>query len=264
MKNKILSGLVVLPIVLVLTATLTGRTARQYIALRPDQAVQIGEKTETVAGWAKTYLPLWSRDERQIKEPLQAVWYEVVESQATYDFVYRAVWEDETHPNAFLDVLYRFWRKAYYGSSRDIEFIELKVDKKNASIKSLQFESGKADGDWGWKHIPHQMPGEKIHTENQTHPLLVIHTTNHLVRLQHGSESAAMVRETPEVHALDEAQYQMYKMARRSQGTHRSREPRLGSMLVAGIVFGILWGWLNRQGAGEKKGLTQKKMRGID
>jgi len=54
---------------------------------------------------------------------------------------YYTVWDNERHPRYILHVLYAFlFRKFYYGSIKDIEYIQVDVDLINKSIVNIRYD----------------------------------------------------------------------------------------------------------------------------
>ena len=54
---------------------------------------------------------------------------------------YYTVWDNERHPRYFFHVLYAFlFRKFYYGSIKDIEYIQIDVDLPTLDITDVRFE----------------------------------------------------------------------------------------------------------------------------
>ncbi len=58
---------------------------------------------------------------------------------------YRIIRENEEHPNAIIDFIYKIFRILYYGSMRDIEYIEYMIDLSSGFVDAIRFEEGKVE-----------------------------------------------------------------------------------------------------------------------
>lgn len=69
------------------------------------------------------------------------MYYRTARKEDTLKITYYTVWDNERHPRYFFHVLYSFlFRKFYYGSIKDIEYIQIDVDLKTRDITDVRFE----------------------------------------------------------------------------------------------------------------------------
>ncbi|MFH0873306.1 MAG: hypothetical protein V1846_00485 [Candidatus Komeilibacteria bacterium] len=59
----------------------------------------------------------------------------------TLQITYYTVWDNERHPRYLLHILYAFiFRKFYYGSIKDIEYIQIDIDLNTRTVTDINFE----------------------------------------------------------------------------------------------------------------------------
>ncbi len=83
------------------------------------------------------------KQSRSLKSPLPTeIWYEIVPIDSKYTIInYRVKWPSEIHPNPVVDTLYRIFRTFYYGSSEDIEIIQLVIDLEQGKAMQIRLET---------------------------------------------------------------------------------------------------------------------------
>lgn len=70
------------------------------------------------------------------------VFYELIPPFESYlHVIYRIVWPDEKHPNLIIHWLYRIFRRFYFGSIKDIEIVQLKINLKTGEIEEIKYET---------------------------------------------------------------------------------------------------------------------------
>ena len=115
---------------------LTGMERRNYSVLKTNDIVN-GKKVIEII---EKYKPIIYQTEN-IKKGIQFIFYELIEQKNELVIIYRPVWSDEIHPNPLIHSLYKYYRWIYYGSTKDIEFIEIFIDKKTGEVVSFSYET---------------------------------------------------------------------------------------------------------------------------
>src|SRR3989344_2662327 len=85
---------------------------------------------------------------------------------------YQAVWDNEGHPRFLLHLLYAFlFRKLYYGSIKDIEYIQIDIDLRTRKVTDIKYDQpNKTDYHLFWplhrkrhlKHVPNPNHDQSI------------------------------------------------------------------------------------------------------
>jgi hypothetical protein len=285
--SYLLIGLLVLFILIVLlllSAAVTGRDSRSYNTLAATEIVQVGDQSLSMAELAAKYSPEFLLHRANPSPPLLWTWYEAIPTEKTIDIVYYAVWENEVNPDPRIDKAYALFRAAYYGYPiRDIEFMQISVDRQSGEVVGLLFETSPGEDYFVTisEHITarytiqkdgtfletlknrddeqvSQQPGiQVIFREN--HPQIYVQTWNHLSRLLR-QDDTNVEKISSELKYLSAQEYSQYKFSRKSQGDHKTVANPI-SLLVAFIcilvfvqipaaILLLLRRWVKKMGQG--------------
>lgn len=216
---------------------LTGKVERQYDVLSPEETIFLKNIPVSVEYIAMKYLPeFYTLIELQKPEP-EKITYEIIHKDGNISIVYRLHYPNEIGPLILIDQLYSMFRIFYYGSKKDIEFVQIDVNKDTGEIIRIQFETSQAspisliqihkpvkiikrdDGNYlmniGKKHQYLQnLP------LNETHLQIAIVTWNHLFSLRNNKINYKKIDGVGFVF-LDDKSYRDNKMIRRSAGDFR-------------------------------------------
>jgi hypothetical protein len=235
-----------------LAAALTGRAARGYAYLPQDATVTLNGEVLSLEEVAHRYRPQVTMDPRYMPPTVGTIWYQGVEQndavprEDALTLVYYLDWDNEIHPQPILHVLYEIYRQAVYGSTHDIEFIEITVDTATGDVRKVRYETSPEGtynrdipvhliaefqqiADWnGYDYtVRDRDTGELLMSErldlrwNAEDPVtLAVFTWNHMYTLP--ALDPVDVRQDVAIEAplgyLTDAVYAQYKFARRSQG----------------------------------------------
>ena len=97
-------------------------------------------KNWTVEELASRYKPIIRQRSTSRDKPVRMT-YEFLDETLQFVVKYYVIWSDEVHPVPIVDVIYRLFRNFYYGSSSDIERIEIVVDKTSGKVSKVLFET---------------------------------------------------------------------------------------------------------------------------
>jgi hypothetical protein len=254
-----------------IVADITGNTGRGYEVLDPAATIMIGNAPYTLKEFAKKYQPIVRLHFENPSPPLIKTYYEIVDNDKSWDLIYYNVWEDEVNPNPLFHQLYRIFRAAYYGYPvRDIEYVQLSIDKLNGNILRLQFETSPgedyfvifsvhwiarytrvSDGQYLCELIEKKTGKLMRATQvvspwfEDEHPVIEIATWNHLTRLAspeiHNISSAS----SPSLFYLSSDDYRSMKFVRKSQGDHKTSESVVDKIIGIGsiIIFSFVTGF---------------------
>jgi hypothetical protein len=248
-------------------AFISGRISRTYPVLASGSPVQIHGISRPVSEWAGVFVPKMLLRKENPSPPLLWIFYEVVDNQKEdVTFVYYFVWEDEIHPNPVYHWTYRLFRAAYYGSPvRDIEFLQIKVNRASGDVVEALFETSPgtdyfvtlskhivarvAQVEKGQYNLRLSERNGKIIEEKpdvmvcfqETHLLVEAATWNHLTRLAHCDDLEQLADFNVPLKELTDQDYRDFKFARKSQGDFKTQE-NSASLLLGGSAFVLLMG----------------------
>lgn len=218
---------------------LTGRVEREYDVIEPDKTVIFKDTSLKTENLATIYLPeFFFPKELQDPKP-ELVTYEIIQNKNNFSIVYRLIYPTENVPSFYLNKIYSEFRKLYYGSEKDIEFVQIDINKETGIIDRILFETSSVSyNSLLQKHIPVEIINEedkyslKLGEEkryfnniplNETHLQLVVISWNHLFNLLNNATDYIKI-ENLNLSFLDEKIYKDYKMSRRSNGDFKSNE----------------------------------------
>ncbi|TXJ05174.1 MAG: hypothetical protein E6Q27_06245 [Aeromicrobium sp.] len=234
---------------------LTGHVPRAYEdqVLPVDSTVDIAGTQFTVDEVAARFRPSMSIASENKTPPILDVKYEVIDNTDAnaWSLVYFFVWEDETHPNALYDRSYWIYRAARYGYPvRDIEYVQIDVDKTTGEINRIRFESSpdddynptfaqhytdqyvqNADGsyrmfkDGSGDVKPFSLPSVQVPFDGEKVSLAAA-TWNHLYRLARDSDHLVDGSQSARLSYLTAEEYQNVKYVRKGTGDFRTSEPQ--------------------------------------
>jgi len=115
---------------------------RQYRILSKNSQLTLAKKQLLIEDIVKLFKPIILQSiSLRGPEPIEA-FYEVICSQEPYIYViYRFVWPDEIHPNLLLHFFYKIFRIFYFGSFKDIELIQVKINLETTEIEEIKYET---------------------------------------------------------------------------------------------------------------------------
>ncbi len=137
-----------------LAAALTGRDQRTYTTWPADTTIMSGEREVVLVNYAARYAPVIRTNPAHLPPNVEHIWYQAVVRGDTVVLVYYLLWENELHPNPIVHRLYETYRWAVYGSVRDIEYIELHIDRNTGVVQRMRFETA-TDGDYNRQWTTH-------------------------------------------------------------------------------------------------------------
>jgi hypothetical protein len=114
---------------------------RNYSVLEESQEILFKGNLWKVKDIAKEYQPIIYQKKNLRGYPPSFILYEVIEKGNLILINYFVTWRDEIHPVFIIHFLYKIFRILYYGSSYDIEFISLTIEKNSGDILKIEMES---------------------------------------------------------------------------------------------------------------------------
>ncbi|MHA1974943.1 MAG: hypothetical protein ACTSW1_18260 [Candidatus Hodarchaeales archaeon] len=141
-SSKVL--LVVFPAVILFLLGLLFPKARNrnYKILATNDSIKFKQSYWRVVDLCELYKPIIAQS-TTLRGPLPSeMFYEFIPPESGFFYIiYRVLWPDEVHPNIIIHWLYKIFRRFYYGSVRDIEIIQLKINQDTGTIEEIKFET---------------------------------------------------------------------------------------------------------------------------
>mgnify|MGYP001259332205 CR=1 FL=1 len=125
---------------------LSGRKPRTHMVWYSDFELEVGGETGRIRDLAAAYVPEFYVEPALDAHPRcgglrpDAVRYEAVPAGNLLVLNYFLDWQDEIHPSARFKPLHRIFRKVYYASARDIEFVQIGVSRDTGEVVRIAFE----------------------------------------------------------------------------------------------------------------------------
>ncbi len=227
---------------------LTGMERRNY-SVRKSSDIVNGKKAIEIV---EKYKPIIYQTDN-IEKDIQFLFYELVEQKEKIVLIYRPVWNDEIHPNPIIHSLYKYFRWIFYGSVKDIEFIEIYIDKKTGEVESFNYETlteGSTIEAPEHEFTEIEKKGEKYYNKTKGKELgyspfeeyrciLQVKTWNHLLSITEKPQGKKF--DSP-VTPLTNWLFRKYSISRRSTGYIRTKSKKWVKYMVSFvllIVFGI-------------------------
>lgn len=206
---------------------------RKYIVLNENQEIVFKKNNFKIIDLVKKYQPIIYHKKILKGYPPSSMLYEVMEEKDAIIINYYVVWRDEIHPVRVIHFFYKIFRILYYGSSLDIEFISVKIDKEKGDIIKVKMESDSHNN-------PHTFFSDhiklKVEKENNSYNLKINDkfvkkidlpkennrakieaiTWNHVFGIYEIGEEYLEFKETPLVYLSDNL-YKKYRMSLRSK-----------------------------------------------
>jgi hypothetical protein len=187
------------------------------------------------------------------------MWWEAIDAGDDIVLIYHPVWQDERHPVPLLHWIYYIYRAIVYGMPvRDIEYIQININRDDGSIQKIRYEGSTATSydqpltEHIHVIIERSVIGyrEMARMQNNTFrvrniqiagPVLTfgVATWSHqLILLENGAGTYTIPISMPLEH-LTEENYTKHKLARRSQGDFVTQEGAVGrsAKMVVKIIF---------------------------
>lgn len=236
---------------------LTGREIRTYDALDPDSQIKFKGKETIVRDIVERYQPVLYQLEKLRGPTPSKIFYEVISKNDTLTIVYRYVWPTETHPNQIIAPLYNLFRVVYYGSSKDIEYLQIDVDSSSGEIMRILYETDTREkpnvflpkhahteliktreSDVYFKKIDGKIVRNfSIQLEKETYLKILTITWNHVFDIYQG-EKANRINNLV-IEPLDSETYKEYKLSRRSSGDYTTDKDVLMPTFFFIVIFSI-------------------------
>ena len=213
--------------------------ARDYPVLDPDVPVSVAGETASVKRMAAHYAPVFFVDPRLGPMRPDNLLFEAQSPSTRLVFNYYLNWKDEVHPQPLVHPLYRGFRSVVYGSTRDIEYVQVTVSYKSGEVRGFAFErdpSGRHDHPSPTHAVVAgaRAKGEEQYTvtvDGKLHGTMnvafegprlciLVATWNHIYDFYTGDGDPI---DDPRLKFLSPELYKKYYMAR------RSRPPRIGA-----------------------------------
>jgi hypothetical protein len=250
---------------IIFAAAITGHEKRAYSVLSPDDTVTINQKSLTISELAGDYVPVVRMKSSDYSLPLLGLKYNVVKNADNLDIIYYFVWQDEIHPNPFINKMYKIFRAAYYGYPvRDIEYFQITINPISGNIEKLRFETSPGT-DYYVNYSEHLIAlytlekdnlyskkllnkaTEKVVSSEEQVPVsfdgrhiqVGVATWNHLSCLISPTDSSFDKKLDADLGFLTDKEYQNGKYARKSQGDHVTNENIIGKLF--GGLFSLLF-----------------------
>ncbi len=115
--------------------------APRYETLAPDAAVVVAGRPEPLGALARRYAPTFFDDPAVPCGPLRELLYEARAEGGRLSIVYRTVWDDERHPVAAIDHPYRLFRRFYFGTAVDVEYVRIDVALATGAVAALDYQT---------------------------------------------------------------------------------------------------------------------------
>ncbi|MHA1214758.1 MAG: hypothetical protein ACTSR2_06825 [Candidatus Hodarchaeales archaeon] len=115
---------------------------RNYRILAPFETVEFKQSQWRIIDLCESYKPIVTQP-TTLRGPLPVeMFYEFIPPENGFFYIiYRVLWPDEVHPNLLVHWLYKIFRRFYYGSVKDIEIIQLKINQNTGVIEEVKFET---------------------------------------------------------------------------------------------------------------------------
>ena len=119
---------------------ITGKIQRSHRVIPQDTVLQVNGHALTSIQLAEKYQPkLLVSPTIDHGEP-DNMFYEISEQVDELIIIYHVVWHNEDHPNLLVNAARKMHNLAYYGFNfKDIEFIQLNIDRRTGRIKKVMF-----------------------------------------------------------------------------------------------------------------------------
>lgn len=114
---------------------------RKYKVLPEDAEILFKGNPSKIREIVKEYQPIIYQKRILKGYAPSFMLYEAIDRKEEVMINYYTCWKDEIHPFIIIHFLYKIFRILYYGSSYDIEFITLIIDKSSGEILKLEMES---------------------------------------------------------------------------------------------------------------------------
>lgn len=236
---------------------LSGFLERKYEVLPLASTVQLADKQFTLEELAQKYRPSYWLPDQQQSPNAERLLYEVIDTDHNYVIVYHPEWKNEIVPQQMQHYLYMAFRLVKYAFSlKDIEFIQLKVDKQTGTIQEVLVETKNPEntfnstlqqhftltlsrtGNDSFRRIIKDTEGkatveDAIKMDELKGPNLIIATWNHLVELAPFDFSESEYKKQNfQLTYLEDDTYKGQKLARRSQGDFKTKESPMNSPII--------------------------------
>lgn len=115
--------------------------APRYDTLPPDAPVTVAGRAEPLDSLARRYAPAFFDDPAVPCGPLRELLYEARSEGGRLSILYRTVWDDERHPVAAIDHPYRVFRRFYFGTAKDVEYVRVDVNLATGAVTTVDYQT---------------------------------------------------------------------------------------------------------------------------
>lgn len=209
---------------------------RPYKILNPTDIIEVHRESLTVAEFCNEFKPI-IRQSTSLRGPKpKDLWYEVIDTDNNQfvDIFFRVRWMNENHPNFFFDILYQLFRKFYFGSHEDLEYVLIRIDRTTGKNINIKFETDRSlnpdhffpehivanlscinNSDHQYKVIIDDVLNTKcILNFKDNHPIIEVLTWNHV--FVHEYRSKTFNEFDLPIKFVTEKDYKKYRFDRRS------------------------------------------------
>jgi len=237
---------------------LSGFLPRKYEVLPPETTVSLAGNSLSLEELVQKYRPSYWLPEQQSSPASERILYEVIEGEKVYTIVYHPEWENEIAPDQTQHIFYAAFRLVKYGFSlKDIEFVQLTINKNSGIIEKILLETINSENTFNSNLQQHyrlllERTGENTYKkvlsdteegavikedfflmmESEASQLLIA-TWNHLSKIAniefkgegHQQQSFQLTFLTGDI-------YKRLKLARRSQGDFKTKESPMNTPII--------------------------------
>lgn len=195
-------------VIAVIIISVSGQYSKPYKHLSSEEKVMLAGALQRLDSIAREYAPRISAD--RAEDLPDQVLYEAYSDGDSLRVAYFYGWPAEKHPNRFIHYMYLPWRMLYYGSARDIEYVDVEIGIEDGRVRNIRFEKP-APGAMGII-----MRHEKVDVvvEGALAPGLKVSSWNHLFEVSEEGAEGISLEASPEY--LDDITFRKYRIVRRS------------------------------------------------
>ncbi len=219
--------------------------APRYETLPPDATVEVAGAGATVESLARRHLPPIYDPPGARAGPLREVLFEARRAgPQTLAILYRTVWDDEVHPSPRVDGPYRLFRRWYFGTAVDVEYVLVEIDLATGEVAALDYQTEPS-----LRYDVETSAHARVREEPPRPPIeLRVVTWNHMVARRTGAaDEGPLVLARPTLRAATDEDRRQLCFARATYGYLEGFGPLpLGWDLTAfgvAIAAGIAAGW---------------------
>jgi len=241
---------------------ISGRIDRSYEVVPEVTEVKVEQMKISATAFVHSHEPKFFIKKDYETPELLAVEYELIDHEDQYTIVFHPIWKDEDVPDQVLNWLYKAYRFVYYGLSlKDIEFLQIDIDKKSDEIVKVMCETPLPDASFydsyqthyttkivkegqGYVKTIENEEGEMIERNenfvlgNSKKLNIDVISWNHLMDIHPPIASENYTELDASLSYLTNEEYKNWKLVRRSQGDFKTTESPMNTPII--IFVGLL------------------------